>query len=53
MLIFIDLDGSITDTTHPSWALFQDGQAEVPKFQVPFFLERRIFWIFAGSRVMK
>lgn len=26
MLIFIDLDGTITNTVHPSWKPYKDGQ---------------------------
>ena len=29
MLIFVDLDGTLIDTTHPSWAPFRDGQVDV------------------------
>ena len=37
MLVFIDLDGTLTDTTHPSWAPFRDGLAEVDVSQVNQF----------------
>lgn len=37
MLIFVDLDGTLTDTTHPSWAPFRDGQAEVDVSRVHLF----------------
>ena len=37
MLIFIDLDGTLTNTTHPSWKPFRDGQAFLDVSTVPVF----------------
>ena len=43
MLIFVDLDGTLTDTTHPSWAPFRDGQDEVDVSRVKMFFGAREF----------
>lgn len=37
MLIFIDLDGTLVDTTHPSWADFRDGKNDIDVSQVNQF----------------
>jgi hypothetical protein len=35
MLVFIDLDGTLVKTTHPSWRPYRDGQAIIAPDKVP------------------
>lgn len=37
MLIFIDLDGTLIDSTHPSWRPWRDGEQEVDTNRVPIY----------------
>ena len=37
MLIFIDLDGTLTNTAHPGWRPYRDGQKTVDVQKVPVF----------------
>lgn len=46
MLIFIDLDGTLVDTTHPSWSSYRDGQKDVDINQVPVFRGAKEFLSF-------
>ena len=43
MLVFIDLDGTLTNTIHPSWRPYRDGQAVIAPDQVPVFPGARDF----------
>ncbi len=43
MLVFIDLDGTLTNTIHPSWSPYRDGQAVIAPDQVPVFPGTREF----------
>jgi len=37
MLIFLDLDGTITYTVHPGWKPYKDGQRDCPIADIPVF----------------
>lgn len=37
MLVFIDLDGTLTNTAHPGWRPYRDGQKTVDVQKVPVF----------------
>ena len=37
MLIFLDLDGCITNTVYPGWKPYKDGQQSYPVAQIPYF----------------
>ena len=43
MLVFIDLDGTLVNTTHPSWRPYRDGQAIIAPDKVPPFTGAREF----------
>lgn len=43
MLVFIDLDGTLTNTTHPGWQPYRDGQDSVDVNMVPVFPGAREF----------
>ena len=43
MLVFIDLDGTLTNTIHPSWRPYRDGEAPIAPDQVPLFPGAREF----------
>ena len=37
MLIFLDLDGTLVNTVHPSWKPYKDGLHDFPVTQIPLF----------------
>ena len=37
MLIFLDLDGTLGNTVHPSWKPYKDGLQDFPVAQIPLF----------------
>lgn len=37
MLLFLDLDGTLTNTVHPTWKPYKDGQADLPVDKIPMF----------------
>lgn len=37
MLIFLDLDGTLVNTVHPSWKPYKDGLQDFPVAQIPLF----------------
>lgn len=37
MLILLDLDGTLTNTVHPKWKPYKDGQQDYPVAQIPVF----------------
>lgn len=37
MLIFLDLDGTLVNTVHPSWKPYKDGLQDFCVAQIPFF----------------
>ena len=43
MLIILDLDGTITNTVHPSWEPYKDGQQDYPVAQIPLFIGAKEF----------
>lgn len=43
MLIILDLDGTITNTVHPSWKPYKDGQQDYPVAQIPLFIGAKEF----------
>lgn len=45
MLVFLDLDGTLTNTVHPGWKPYKDGQQDYPVAQIPVFNGAREFII--------
>lgn len=43
MLILIDLDGTLTNTVHPGWKPYKDGQQDYPVGQIPIFAGAKEF----------
>lgn len=43
MLILIDLDGTLTNTVHPAWKPYKDGQSTMAPDSIPFFYDAKRF----------